>query len=53
VLGFGKIKQKNVVTFIGVSPGKLDEEPLMFVMKSRRLADGYRKFFEMMWDCCR
>jgi len=41
-----------VVTFVGVSPGKLDEEPLMFVMKSRRLADGYRKFFEMMWDGC-
>jgi len=41
-----------VVTFVGVSPGKLNEDPLMFVMKSQRLADGYRKFFEMMWDSC-
>ena len=41
-----------VVSFVGVSAGKLDEEPLMFVMKSRRLADGYRKFFGMMWDGC-
>lgn len=41
-----------VVTFVGVRPGQLDEEPLMFVMKSRRLADGYRKFFQFMWDNC-
>ena len=41
-----------VVTFVGVGPGKLDEEPLQFVMKDRRLADGYRKFFQFMWDNC-
>lgn len=41
-----------VVTFVGVKPGQLDEEPLMFVLKSKRLADGYRKFFQMMWDRC-
>jgi len=41
-----------VVTFVGVSPGKLNEEPLMFVLKSRRLADGYRKYFQFMWDHC-
>jgi len=41
-----------VVTFVGVQPGKLSDEPLMFVMKSRKLADGYRKFFEFMWDHC-
>ena len=41
-----------VVTFVGVRPGALDEEPIQFVMKSRRLADGYRKFFEFMWDHC-
>jgi len=40
-----------VVTFVGVEPGKLSTEPLMFVMKSRKLADGYRKFFQFMWDC--
>ncbi|MBT4446808.1 TrmB family transcriptional regulator [archaeon] len=39
-----------VVTFVGVKPGQLEEEPLMFVMKSKRLADGYRKFFQFMWD---
>lgn len=41
-----------VVTFVGAMPGKLEEEPLMFVMKSRKLADGYRKFFQFMWDYC-
>jgi sugar-specific transcriptional regulator TrmB len=41
-----------VVTFVGVSPGKLEEDPLMFVMKSRRLAEGYKKFFQFMWDFC-
>jgi len=41
-----------VVTFVGVKPGELYEEPLMFVMKSKRLADGYRKFFQFMWDNC-
>lgn len=41
-----------VVTFVGVSPGKLHEEPLQFVLKSKMLADGYRKFFQFMWDNC-
>ena len=41
-----------VVAFVGVGVGQLDEEPLQFVMKSRRLAEGYRKFFEFMWDKC-
>ncbi len=41
-----------VVTFVGVSPGKLHEEPLQFVLKSKMLADGYRKFFQFMWDHC-
>jgi sugar-specific transcriptional regulator TrmB len=39
-----------VVTFVGAKPGELADEPLIFVMKSRKLADGYRKFFEFMWD---
>lgn len=42
-----------VITFVGVKPGELDETPLMFVMKSRKLADGYRKFFKFMWDRCK
>ncbi len=41
-----------VVTFVGVEPGKLPQEPIQFVMKSKRLADGYRKFFDFMWDNC-
>jgi len=41
-----------VVTFVGVKPGSLYEEPLMFVLKSQRLADGYRKYFQFMWDNC-
>ncbi len=39
-----------VVTFVGVKPGKLGEDFMQFVLKSRRLADGYRKFFQFMWD---
>jgi len=41
-----------VVAFVGVKPGELDEEPIQFVMKSKTLADGYRKFFQFMWDYC-
>jgi len=41
-----------VVTFVGVKPGELADEPLQFVLKSKRLADGYRKFFQLMWDKC-
>ena len=41
-----------VVTFVGVSPGKLHEEPLQFVLKSKLLAEGYRKIFQFMWDFC-
>ena len=42
----------RVVTFVGVAPGQLYEEPIQFVMKSKRLADGYRKFFQFIWDHC-
>ncbi|MDP2749494.1 MAG: helix-turn-helix domain-containing protein [Nanoarchaeota archaeon] len=42
-----------VVTFVGVKPGQLDEEPLQFVLKSKTLADGYRKYFQFMWDNCK
>lgn len=42
----------HVVTFVGVSPGHLPEEPVQFVMVSKRLAEGYRKFFQFMWDHC-
>jgi len=42
----------RVVTFVGITPGQLPEEPVQFVMRSRRLADGYRKFFQFIWDHC-
>lgn len=42
-----------VVTFVGVKPGKLGEDPIQFVLKSKRLADGYRKYFDFMWDQCK
>lgn len=42
-----------VVTFVGVKPGLLEEEPLQFVLKSKVLADGYRTFFNFMWDHCK
>jgi predicted transcriptional regulator len=41
-----------VATFVGAKPGKLYEEPLLFILKSKMLADGYRKFFQFMWDFC-
>ena len=41
-----------IVAFVGVKPGKLDEEPLQFVIKNKKLADGYRKYFQFMWDHC-
>lgn len=41
-----------VVTFVGVKPGELYEEPLQFVLKSKLLADGYRKYFQFMWGSC-
>jgi len=40
-----------VTTFISSSePGLLPDEPIQFVMKSKKLADGYRKFWQFMWD---
>ncbi|MCD4760059.1 hypothetical protein K8R33_04170 [archaeon] len=42
-----------VVTFVGVKPGELYEEPLQFVLKSKILADGYRKFFQFIWNNCK
>jgi len=39
-----------VVTFVGVEAGKLHEEPVQFMLKSKELAEGYKKYFEFMWD---
>ncbi|MBS3061158.1 MAG: hypothetical protein J4215_01085 [Candidatus Diapherotrites archaeon] len=39
----------HVVTFYGVKPGQLPEEPVQFTVISRQIADGYRKYFDCMW----
>lgn len=39
-----------VVTFVGVKPGELEEEPLQFMFKSKKLAEGYKKYFQFIWD---
>ncbi len=41
-----------VVTFVGVEPGALSKDPIQFVLKIIRLADGYRKYFQFIWDNC-
>ena len=41
-----------VVTFVGVKPGELFEEPLIFILKNKMLAQGYKKYFQFMWDNC-
>ncbi len=40
----------RVVSFIGTTPGSLPSEPVQFVMKSKQLAEGYKKFFWCLWD---
>lgn len=40
----------RVVCFYGVSPGHLGENPVQFTVKSRKIADGYRTFFDFMWN---
>lgn len=33
--------------------GKLKEEPTLFVLKSKEVAEGFRKLFDFMWKHCR
>jgi sugar-specific transcriptional regulator TrmB len=40
----------HVVIFSGVGPGALLEDQLQFNVKSKKIADGYRKHFQFMWD---
>ncbi len=39
----------HVVTFYGVSPGKLPLEPVQYTVVSKTIADGYRKYFDFLW----
>ena len=40
----------HVVTFYGVSPGKLADEPVQFTVVSKTIANGYKKYFNFMWN---
>ena len=39
----------HVVTFYGVSPGRLPDMPVQFNVISGKIAAGYRKYFNFMW----
>jgi sugar-specific transcriptional regulator TrmB len=41
-----------VVTFTGVSVGKLDDNTTLFVMRNKELANSYRTWFQFIWDHC-
>ncbi|MBI2572726.1 hypothetical protein HYV86_02610 [Candidatus Woesearchaeota archaeon] len=38
------------VIYTGQEYGKLKEKPTLFVLKSKEIADGFKKIFEFMWD---
>jgi len=40
----------HVVTFTGLGPSKIDEDVTLYVLIDQELADGYRKWFQFMWD---
>ncbi|MFH1890708.1 MAG: helix-turn-helix domain-containing protein [Candidatus Kuenenbacteria bacterium] len=40
----------HIVTFTGLGPGKIDEDIAIYVLIDDVLADGYRTWFEFMWD---
>ena len=39
----------QVTCFYGIGPGDLGENPVQFTVRSRKIADGYRKWFDFMW----
>ena len=41
----------RVVTYI-CELGNVGKKPVLFFVRSKQLAEGYRKFFEFMWDHC-
>lgn len=40
----------HIVTFSGVSRGRIEEDATIFVMVSPRLAESYRTWWQMIWD---
>ncbi len=41
-----------VATYAGLKAGYFQEDQMMFIIKSRKLADGYRKLYKCLWDKC-
>lgn len=40
----------HVVTLTGLGPGEIDENVALYVLIDQDMADGYRKWFQFMWD---
>ncbi len=40
----------EVVLYTGEEFGKLKDEPVVFVIKSKEIVDGFKKIYEFMWD---
>lgn len=43
----------HVVTFSGLKLSKLNEDVVLFVLVNKELADGYKTWFQFMWDNCK
>lgn len=41
-----------VVIYSGEEFGKLKEEPTVFVIKSKDIAEGFKKLYQFVWDHC-
>jgi len=42
----------HIATYAGLKAGYFQEDQMLFVIKSRKLAEGYRKLYKCMWDKC-
>ncbi len=42
----------TVVRFNAVTIHSVDNPPLIYIIKSKRVADDYKKFFDMLWSMC-
>ncbi len=43
----------NIVTFSGLSFGKIETDLTIFVLRDSRLADSYKQWFEFIWQQCK
>ena len=44
------ILDDRVITFTGLNINSLDDDITIFVLISKKLADDYKKWFQLMWD---